>query len=105
MKRKTLLKPGGQSYSAFNLSSPPSISRIIYLEDFCPGMSNVLLTGILAFILYCLSLIYHRRVLTSLRDIPGPVIGRFSVWWHLWHLYNGDYHLAIRDVHKLHGKA
>ena len=68
-------------------------------------MADILLMGLVLVSAYWTSLLMYRILLSPLRSVPGPLLGRFSVGWHLWHTWNGDYHIAMRAVHRKYGKA
>jgi benzoate 4-monooxygenase len=39
----------------------------------------------------------------SIRDIPGPIVARFSNLWLLWQCRNGRRFLAVDKAHKKYG--
>lgn len=67
-------------------------------------MADVLLIGVLLVLVYWSSLVIYRTFLSPLRKVPGPLLGRFSLAWQLWHTVKGDFHIAVRDVHKKYGE-
>ena len=68
-------------------------------------MENILFIVLLLGSAYWISLVMYRVFLSPLRSVPGSLLGRFSVGWHLWHTYNGDYHIAMREVHRKYGRS
>lgn len=67
-------------------------------------MAQLLLTFLGLVLAYGAAVIVYRTFVSPLRSVPGPLLGRFSTAWHLWHTLKGDYHIAIRDVHSKYGE-
>ena len=55
-------------------------------------------------LVYRLAVAIYRIFLSLLRSVPGPLLGRFSIAWQLWHTVRGDYHIAVRDIHRKYGE-
>lgn len=48
----------------------------------------------------------RRRYLSTLSDLPGPLVATFSAsLWHLWHILGGHVEAAIIEQHRKHGMA
>lgn len=45
----------------------------------------------------------QRRYLTSIADIPGPLLASISRAWHLWRLIKGDIDRHCIALHEQHG--
>ena len=52
-----------------------------------------------------LFVIYHalQYVLDPLRDIPGPLLARFTRFWYLLEIYRGHYERTNIEFHKKYG--
>lgn len=50
-----------------------------------------------------LAVIFARRFLTPIRDIPGPFFASFSRLWHIYHIIKGDQNLRLVELHEQHG--
>ena len=42
-------------------------------------------------------------LLDPLRNIPGPVLARFTRWWYLMEIYKGSFELTDIKLHKKYG--
>ena len=45
----------------------------------------------------------QRRYLTSIADVPGPLLASISRAWHLWRLIKGDIDQHCIALHEKHG--
>lgn len=50
-----------------------------------------------------LALAAQRRYLTSIADVPGPLLASFSRAWYLWRLIKGDIDQRCISLHEKHG--
>ena len=41
---------------------------------------------------------------TSANRVPGPLLAKASRLWKIWHVLNGDFHIAIRAAHAKYGQ-
>ncbi|KAH8594380.1 cytochrome P450 [Bisporella sp. PMI_857] len=64
---------------------------------------DVSLAALVVILLYFLAYIVYQHFFSPLRNIPGPTLGRFSIFWQLWHLHKRDYHFSVQDVHREYG--
>ena len=55
-----------------------------------------------AFVL--LTIIKRRYFTAGIRDIPGPLVGSFSVLWQLYHIIHGHIEEETIKLHRTHGK-
>lgn len=69
-----------------------------FLAQYRPGAS-VLVLAIVAL----LTVIFRRRYLSPLRDIPGPFLASFSRLWHVAHIFKGDQLTCVNELHKRNG--
>ena len=54
--------------------------------------------------IYFSTLIVYRLYGSAASHVPGPFLARISAWWQLWHVWQGDYHLAIGAAHRKYGR-
>ncbi|KAF4968690.1 hypothetical protein FSARC_3976 [Fusarium sarcochroum] len=66
------------------------------------NMMIVIYAALAASFCYIIALIFD-QVSSTLRDIPGPFLARFSRLWYLYRAYMGDFHLENIDLHRRHG--
>ena len=52
---------------------------------------------------YTIGVLIQRRYHPSFRDIPGPFIATFGVFWQVWHIYKGHTEEATIELHEKHG--
>lgn len=45
----------------------------------------------------------QRRYLTSISDIPGPLLASLSRIWHLWRIFKGDIDQRCISLHEEYG--
>ncbi|KAF2679697.1 cytochrome P450 [Lentithecium fluviatile CBS 122367] len=60
-------------------------------------ISYIVASGIISFLGYA-------QFLDPLRDVPGPVLARWSRLWMVYHSWKGDMHTTMIALHKKHGK-
>lgn len=63
-------------------------------------ISQILAIAIAGFLLFNL---IHRLAFDSLRDIPGPFLGRFTRLWELHQVVSGSWHQKVIKLHKKYG--
>lgn len=50
-----------------------------------------------------LTILFRRRYLSPLRDIPGPFVASFTRLWHMRRILKGDQNLELIRLHEKHG--
>ena len=45
----------------------------------------------------------YRVTLHPLAKHPGPLLGRVTDWYSVWHIWKGDQHLELHRVHLVYG--
>lgn len=65
---------------------------------------QVVQTSVILYISYIAVLFLYHFFRSPLQGIPGPLISRFSILWHLWHIFKGDYSQATVQAHQKYGE-
>jgi hypothetical protein len=47
---------------------------------------------------------FLRAVSSPLRDVPGPVVARFTNLWYLWRVKRGSFENDNLELHRKHGE-
>ncbi|RYC86291.1 hypothetical protein BFJ63_vAg10815 [Fusarium oxysporum f. sp. narcissi] len=66
--------------------------------------SKIYIYVALAAFFYFTTVSIYDQVTSTLRDIPGPLLARFSRLWYLYQAYVGDFHLKNIELHQKHGR-
>lgn len=66
------------------------------------GIQNIVLVGAALVVAWVASLLYH-GFWGSLRNVPGPLLAKFSPFWRVWFVRKGDAHVRYRSLHEKYG--
>lgn len=74
----------------------------LYTGSWLPGKHG---SAVLLLVALVASVVVKRRYLSSISDIPGPVLASFSVWWQIYHIWKGHTEVEVVRLHRQYGES